>query len=136
MHRLSSVFFALVLVALGYNYYQTGQIRRDLEGIRTELRALKAGRAGLQSAELLPIISQARRHLMRANALLSVGKTEQAKVETDRALELMEKASKLSGNGGSGPENRVAQVLARMREEAEKAWKNISAQAAKQKERK
>lgn len=129
--RLSSVILILVLAAVGYNFYQVGQLRKELRAMGQEISAVESSRTSTVDVELVEAIASAREHGKNASDLLEKGKTKQAKTELDMSLKMMEKAFKLSDTGGREPGIGIDQALNRIRAEVEKAWRDFSSEAKK-----
>lgn len=129
--RLTSMILILVLVAVGYNFYQVGHLRKELRAMGQEISAVENSRVVAVDVELAEAIASAREHGKKANDLLEKGKTKQAKGELDMSLKMMEKAFKLSDAGGRERGIGIDRALNRIRAEVEKAWRDFSSEAKK-----
>jgi len=129
MRLLGWLLVILALVGVGSNYYQIGQLRRDLRAVKGEVSAVEV--ASGDPAEIRAALDEAERHSARARKLLAQGKTQLARKELDEGLEMLEKAVGLSRRLDSGGGSGLGKAWDRVRVEIEKAVRDTISEAKK-----
>lgn len=123
------VVLVAVLAIAGYNYWQNGRMRGDLEAIRARV-VHPGGRPAPDRQDLLTALAQAKDHATRARELIAAGQARRARLELDRSLQKLDRASSLSKDIAADAGSGLGAAWSAVRTEVEKAWNEICTQIA------
>lgn len=126
---LRAVVFVVLILLVGYNYWQINQLRSELAAIKTKVHSGKA--ADEEHQDLLTSLGLVKEHTARAKELLSKGQPERARAELDKSLRKLEKASDLSQDIAVDAARSLGAAWVVVKREAESAWKGFSSQNGK-----
>lgn len=134
MARIGCVVLVLVAMIVGYDQYRIMQLQNEVRAISGKVHSSNGAKPSGGGSDLLTALAQAEKHTMAAKTLLKQKQTAKAQAELDKAL-----ASLKSANGVSQDIiGDVADAMGKARDKTinvfQKAWKDISQEAAKPKE--